>query len=57
MLLYWQCLNKDGVQIKLSISYQYRIRPKDLKSIVLQFKDYDGFQEILRPLGNTNFYV
>ena len=51
-----QCLNKDGVQISLSISYQFRVRPKKLGEIILQFKDYDGFKSVLKPIGKCYTY-
>lgn len=48
-----KCLNRDGVQITLSISYQYRVRPNDLHKLVLQFKDHDGFKKVLSSIGES----
>ena len=46
-----QCLNKDGVEIRLSVSYQYRIKANELEEIILQFRDYDKFKNILEYVG------
>jgi len=45
------CLNKDGVEIRLSISYQFRVNPNRLKDILLQFRDYSQYKIILRASG------
>ena len=51
MCVLCQCLNKDGVTIVLSVSYQYRAQPNHLKDIVLQFKDHSGYTRVLRSAG------
>lgn len=45
------CLNKDGVTIHISASFQYRVRPANLKYIIEQFKDEDGYNRVLRHTG------
>lgn len=48
-----QCLNKDGVEVSLSISYQYRVRPTALRDIIMQFTDYNTFKNILYSVGES----
>ena len=42
------CLDNEGVYIKLTIQLQYRARPKHLRTIIQQYKDYDNYVKILR---------
>lgn len=48
-----QCLNKDGVKIQLDVTYQFKAKPKDLRQIILQFKDYDGYKSVLTNVGES----
>ena len=54
LLASMQCLNQDGVEIQLAISYQYRVRPSELHEIVMQFKDHDGFKQVLSSIGTCS---
>ena len=47
----FQCLNQDGVEIELDISFQYRVISKNLAAIVKQFRDEDGFERMGESLG------
>ncbi len=49
-----QCLNKDGVSIHLSISFQYRIKAPDLFWVATQFKDMDGYDTVLSKTGTVD---
>ena len=52
LLIYFcQCLNKDGVEIELNVGYQYRARQNELHRIVSEFKDHDGYEEVLKSAG------
>ncbi|RUS71009.1 hypothetical protein EGW08_021231 [Elysia chlorotica] len=51
-----QCLNSDGVQIKLDVSYQYRVEMTNLKKIIMDFKDFDGFQDVLHHVGVASLH-
>ena len=53
---YWyfstiQCLNKDGVIITLDVTYQYKAQAAKLHDIAMNFKDYDGYKEVLQYTG------
>jgi len=50
------CLNKDGVSIVLSVSFQYRARPNDLYDIITQFEDHDGYESVLRSAGSASIH-
>ena len=43
-----ECLNKEGIEIELDVQLQYRARPKDLRQIILQFKDKENYLEVLK---------
>lgn len=43
-----ECLNKEGIEIELDVQLQYRARPKDLRQIILQFKDKEDYLEVLK---------
>ncbi|KAK2161956.1 hypothetical protein LSH36_107g08005 [Paralvinella palmiformis] len=47
------CLNKDGVTIRINVSFQYRVRPGDLKYITEQFKDETGYTRVLHSTGSS----
>ena len=42
------CLNKEGLEIKLSVEFQYRAKPNDLRNTIMQFKDFDNYVNTLR---------
>ncbi|KAL4216895.1 hypothetical protein ACF0H5_023356 [Mactra antiquata] len=48
-----QCLNADGVIITLDVTYQYKAQAPKLYDIVMNFKDYDGYKEVLRYAGES----
>lgn len=43
-----KCLNKEGLEIVLNVEFQYRARPKDLRKIIVQFKDFENYGKVLR---------
>lgn len=47
------CLNKDGVIINLDVTYQYKAKPKELRKIILAFKDFDGYKTVLAQVGES----
>ncbi|XP_022079259.1 uncharacterized protein LOC110973086 [Acanthaster planci] len=48
-----RCLNKDGVIISLNIAFQYQIQSRDLRQIVLQFRDHENFEKVLKSTGES----
>ncbi|CAH3109179.1 unnamed protein product [Porites lobata] len=48
-----ECLNKEGIEIELDVQLQYRARPKDLRQIILQFKDKEDYLEVLKVVGES----
>ena len=46
-----QCLNEDGVTVSLSVSMQYKIRPSNIRDIVMQFKDQNGYVNMITKIG------
>ncbi|KAM7429459.1 hypothetical protein ABFA07_019677 [Porites harrisoni] len=48
-----ECLNKEGIEIELDVQLQYRARPKDLRQIILQFKDKEDYVEVLKVVGES----
>lgn len=53
-IYYIQCLNKDGVTITLDVTYQYKARPNNLRNIIMDFRDFDGYKEVLRYSGKLS---
>ena len=43
-----KCLNKDGLTIKLSVQFQYKVNEKKIKSLILQFKNHARYVNVLR---------
>ena len=43
-----ECLNREGIEIKLKVQLQYRAKAKNLREIILQFKDKDNYLEVLK---------
>lgn len=46
-------ISKDGASIKLDISYQYRVRPQKLRTIITQFQDHGTFRTFLEVIGEA----
>jgi hypothetical protein len=44
-------LNRDGVVIDLDVSYQFKANANYLHSLVIQFKDFDGYKKVLQASG------
>ena len=57
LLLPQQCLNSDGVRIKLDVTYQYRVQMVNLRKIIMDFKDFDGFEKVLHHVGMLTLIV
>jgi len=53
---YVQCLAKDGIEVKLKLSYQFRIDPTNLKSVIMQFRDFDNYKTVLRAFGFSSIH-
>jgi regulator of protease activity HflC (stomatin/prohibitin superfamily) len=47
------CLNKDGVIIELEVSYQFKANGMHMRTLVEQFKDFDGYKKILQASGKS----
>lgn len=47
------CLNKDGVIINLDVTYQYKAKPRYLRDIIMDFKDFDGYKAVLEHVGES----
>lgn len=47
------CLNKDGVIIDLDVSYQFKANAKYMRTLVEQFKDFDGYKKVLLSSGKS----
>ncbi|GAB1607776.1 uncharacterized protein LOC115223175 isoform X1 [Argonauta hians] len=45
------CLNKNGVRIVLDVSCQFKLQLRYMKKIVLEFKDFDGLERVLKYAG------
>jgi hypothetical protein len=41
-------LNKDGLVIGLDVEFQYRVDTNYLKKIVLEFRDADKYEKVVR---------
>ena len=39
------------MEIELNVGYQYRARQNQLHQIVSEFKDHDGYEEVLKSAG------
>ena len=42
------CLNKDGLVIGLDVEFQYRVDANYLKKVVLEFRDADKYEKVVR---------
>ncbi|XP_021354142.1 uncharacterized protein LOC110450764 isoform X2 [Mizuhopecten yessoensis] len=47
------CLNKDGVQIVLDVTYQYKVKAPKLREVIVDFRDYDGYKDVLKYAGQS----
>ncbi|UJR10578.1 hypothetical protein I4U23_014777 [Adineta vaga] len=47
------CLNQDGISIDLDVTVQFQADPKYLYDIILQFKDFNGYKQILDASGRA----
>ena len=43
-----ECLNHEGVAILLTIEFQHRARPKQLREIIMGFRDQDNYVKMLK---------
>ncbi|KAK6166456.1 hypothetical protein SNE40_023143 [Patella caerulea] len=50
------CLNAEGVTITLNVEYQYKAQPKDIKKIILDFKDFDNYKKVLETTGEASLH-
>lgn len=48
-----RCLNKDGVIIRLDVTYQYKAQPTKMYEIVMDFKDFESYQSVLQTTGES----
>ena len=46
------CLNKDGLVINLDVQFQYRVDANDLRDVILEFKNADNYEDIVRYITN-----
>ncbi|KAL8588907.1 hypothetical protein ACOMHN_047019 [Nucella lapillus] len=46
-----KCLNKDGVPIQIDVSFQFKVVLWYMKNIVMDFKDFSGYKDVLRLSG------
>ncbi|XP_062621703.1 uncharacterized protein LOC134283276 [Saccostrea cucullata] len=49
----YPCLNKDGVQIKLDVTYQYKVRSANLRTVILNFRNFTGYKTVLTYAGEA----
>lgn len=48
-----KCLNKDGVEIKLDVTYQYKVRAVNLRTVILDFRNFTGYKKVLTFAGEA----
>lgn len=46
-----KCLNKDGVPIQIDVTFQFKAVLFHMKNIIMDFKDFNGYKDVLRPSG------
>lgn len=46
-----QCLNKDGVPIRLDITFQFKAKQSQIYDIIMDFRDFDGYKQVLTNSG------
>lgn len=54
LCILFQCLNSDGVPIRIDVSFQFKAFLNKMREIVLDFKDFDGYKDVLKYSGNHN---
>ncbi|KAK6166455.1 hypothetical protein SNE40_023142 [Patella caerulea] len=47
------CLNSDGVDIRLNVQYQYKAHSTYMKKLILEFKTFKIFKEVLSNIGEA----
>ncbi|CAD5115414.1 unnamed protein product [Dimorphilus gyrociliatus] len=52
----FHCLNKDEIEIKLILSFQYRVRSEYLYNVTLLFKDQEGLDEMVEYIAKAAIY-
>ncbi|XP_031562106.1 uncharacterized protein LOC116297920 isoform X2 [Actinia tenebrosa] len=45
------CFNKEGVSIVIHEQFQYRARPKNLRDIIIRYKNHETYAKLLRSLA------
>ncbi|XP_076457348.1 uncharacterized protein LOC143291390 [Babylonia areolata] len=46
-----RCLNRDGVPVWIDVSFQFKAVLNKMKTIIMDFKDFDGYKGVLRHSG------
>lgn len=46
-----RCLNSDGVPIRIDVSFQFKAFLNQMRSIIMDFKDFDGYKTVLAQSG------
>jgi hypothetical protein len=46
-------LNRDGVEIRLDVSYQFKANPNHIRTLVEQFQDFRGYKTVLKASGKS----
>ncbi|XP_050388436.1 uncharacterized protein LOC126807712 [Patella vulgata] len=47
------CLNSDGVDIRLHVQYQYKAHTSSMKKIILEFKTFTIYKDVLSDIGEA----
>lgn len=53
-----KCLNQDGLTIKLSVQFQYKVNEKEIKALIQQFRDHERYVRVLKyefPFPSISF--
>ncbi|PVD39249.1 hypothetical protein C0Q70_01877 [Pomacea canaliculata] len=48
-----RCLNKDGVPIRLDITFQFKAKQSQIYDIIMDFRDFDGYKQVLTNSGQA----
>lgn len=40
--------------INLDVTYQYKAKPRYLRDIIMDFKDFDGYKAVLEHVGKSD---
>jgi len=46
-------ISKDGASVRLDISYQFRVRPQQMRNILMEFRDLLHFVDFLQIIGQA----